>query len=235
MRFPRQKSFDPLFSKVQGARWYPYVGKDFGSQGRRIMVYAHNIPIKPEDYEMCLEKWRDPWCWANCIEEYTYVQGWWTEAFRFFVKAAAGLAQNYTANSPNEVTEKVDSFVHKIAYINFIQDLVKSDSQMANASPDQIETSKHINREFLKILGVTHCICWGKPTYLYMQSIQGARLLQEQNEGKRGFSSSVLDLGFGSPIHLLRIYHPSMPSYLDPFSDTTHQIIRRFLERKPMQ
>lgn len=57
------------------------------------MVYAHNIPIKTDEYEKRLEEWEDPATWADCVEEYTYVQGWWTEAFRFFVKAAVGLTK----------------------------------------------------------------------------------------------------------------------------------------------
>jgi hypothetical protein len=142
------------------------------------------------------------------------------------------MAHHYTLQSPSDVVQKVDSLIGEIAYLNFIQDLVKSDSPMANATAEQIEVSKRVNREYLRILGITHCICWGKPTYSYLQSMKGARVSGERNEGKRGFSSSVLDLGFGSTIHLPRIYHPSMPSYLRPFSEETHGIIGRFLERE---
>lgn len=96
MKFPSQESFDKLFAEVKGAKWYPYVGKNFGKQGRRILVYAHNIPIKPNLYGKRQQQWEDPKSWANSIEEYAYVQADYTQAFRYFVKAAAGLKKTTT-------------------------------------------------------------------------------------------------------------------------------------------
>lgn len=229
MRFPRNTSFDSLFAGVEGARWHPFVGKDFGSNGRRLMVYAHNIPIKPAEYERKLVEWADPATWANAIDEYTYEQGWWTEAFRYFIKGAVGLKENYNANSSATVTDAVDRFVNGMAYLNFIQDLVKSEGQIATASWEQVTLSQKVNRDFLRTLEISHCICWGTPTYNYLKSIQGYRVLSEQSEGKRGFSSSVVETETNTRLKVLRIFHPSMPQGFSPYSESTQKIIAEFL------
>ncbi len=231
MKFIRNKSFDATFAQIPDIRWFPYVGPKFGTAGRRIMVYAHNIPVRHEEYESRLQKWKDPAYWADAVEEYTYDQGWWTEAFRYFVKAAAALEENYHAESPEEVQNQVDSLVDQIAYLNFIQDLVKSEEPMANATWEQAEMSKRINRKILKILKITHCICWGKPTYEHVRSISGYIAGTDKPEQKRGFSSCVVDAGDGHSFQILRIFHPSMPQGLAPYSETTQKIIADFLKR----
>ena len=228
MKFKRNTSFDYLFAEVKDAIWYPYVGQAFGNEDRRIMVYAHNIFIKEEDYDKKMAEWTDTGTWADAMEEYTYRQGWWTEAFRFFIKGSVGLSENFNSESPDAITSRVDAFINEIAYLNFIQDLVKSNSHMANATIEQIRRSKAINKEYLRILRVSHCICWGKPTYEYVKSISGYKVISEQYRGKKGFSSCVVDTGDGYNMQILRVHHPSMPSF-DPYSKTTQDIISQFL------
>ncbi len=225
-------NFDSQFAAVEGARWHPFVGKSFGSDGRKLMVYAHNIPIKPDEYERRLVQWSDPGYWANAIDEYTYEQGSWTESFRYFIKGAAGLASNYDVHSDTAVTEAVDRFVNGMAYLNFIQDLVKSEKQIVNATWEQVRLSQKINREYLRIMEISHCICWGKPTYNYVKSMDGYRVLSEQSAGKRGFSSCVVETDTGNRLNVLRIFHPSMPQGFSPYSETTQKIIAEFLSRK---
>ena len=193
------------------------------------MVFAHNIPIPPNDYERRLVEWSDPATWANAVEEYTYEQGWWTEAFRYFIKAATGLKSNFNGESDRAVTDLVDGFVNGMAYLNFIQDLVKSEGQIANATWEQVELSKKVNREYLKILEITHCICWGTPTYGYVKSLDGYRVISEHPAGERGFSSCVLETDTGKRMNVLRIFHPSMPQGFSPYSESTQRIIAEFL------
>lgn len=232
MKFPRDTSFDSQFATVEGARWHPFVGKDFRSNGRRLLVYAHNIPIPPDEYESRIHEWKDPAEWANAIEEYTYEQGWWTEAFRYFIKGAVGLTQNYNGNSEPSVIQAVDRFVNGMAYLNFIQDLVKSETQMANATWEQVRLSQKINREYVRILEPTHCICWGTPTYRYVTSMDGYRIISEEAAGKRGFSSCLLETDTGRLLNVLRIFHPSMPQGFSPYSESTQRIIAGFLARR---
>ena len=76
-KFSRDKSFDAQFDKVKDLIWYPYVGKLFGENGVRVMVYGHNAYLNAQDYEKTKEAWvSDKAGWANCIEEYTYEQRW---------------------------------------------------------------------------------------------------------------------------------------------------------------
>ena len=229
MKFERNKQFDAQFNEVLGLRWYPYVGKHFGENGARVMVYAHNIPVNSARYEEETRKQADKAAWADCIEDYTYCQEKWTNAFRYFIKAAVGLKSNYGEDSEPSIIQRVDSFVEGIAYLNFIQELVKSDSAMAHATEEQIERSKKVNHEILRILGITHCICWGKHTYQYVCSLEGFKVLGEKELGKTGFSSCILEVGGGRTMQCLRIYHPSMPGGFDPLSETTQSIISRFL------
>lgn len=230
LKFSHNTQFDSEFDQVDELIWYPYVGKQFGQNGTRIIVYGHNAYIDSQNYENTKTAWiADKAGWANCIEEYAYEQKWYTEAFRFFIKGAVGLESNFGIDSEAPILARVDSFIDRIAWINFIQDAVKSDNALAAAEAEQVERSKRINREILRILGITHCICWGKPTYEYVRSMVGFKIVSEKNEGKSGFASCVIDTGDGHAIRCLRIYHPSMPGF-SPFSNATHSIISGFLE-----
>lgn len=232
MKFQRDESFDAQFENIHGIKWYPYVGKHFGDNGTRIMVYAHNIPIKAAVYDEQKRKYmadRTEWARGESMEQYTYIQEKWTNAFRYFIKGAVGLKTNFSENSEPSIMQRVDSFIERIAYLNFIQDLVKSDKALAHAEPEQIELSINVNREILRILGITHCICWGRPTYQYVCKT-GFKVLSEKNDlGKSGFSSCVIDVGGGKTMQCLRIFHPSMPGF-GSLKEKTHSIISSFLE-----
>ncbi len=235
MKFQRDKRFDSQFDLVPALRWYPYVGKKFGENGKRIMVYAHNIPISAAKCDEKRREWSDKAVWADRMDEYTYCQGCWTNAFRYFIKGAVGLKSNYGDNSGSAIIQRVDSFVDQIAYLNFIQDLVKSDRAIARAEPEQVEVSKGVNLQILRILDISHCICWGKPVYDYVRLMKGFKVHSEKDEGQSGFSSCVIDIGGGKVMRCLRVFHPSQPGWFNPFSDATHSIISGFLGDEPME
>jgi hypothetical protein len=203
MRFPRDESFDVQFDRIEGLRWYPYVGKNFAKSESKVIVFAHNIPIPAKDYDAKLEEWKskDTWATSETIEEYTYCRGWWSNTFRAFIKGTVGLTQNYDEKSDSEIISKIEAFIGKISYINFIQGLVKSDEQIAMAEPEQIELSKKVNREILNALGITHCICWGKPVYEYVRGMTGFKTISETVLEKSGFSSCSIDTGDGRMMH----------------------------------
>ena len=235
MKFERDKQFDAQFDEDEELRWYPYVGKRFGENGTRIMVYAHNIPIDTKRYDKMRDiDYKPKDTWASCLDEYIYpdkspgFRRSYTNTIRYFIKGAVGLKANYDENSELSIIQRVDLFVEKIAYLNFIQDLVKSDAARAVAKPDQIELSKRVNRKILRILGITHCICWGKPTYEYVCSMEGYKRHSEIKLGKSGFSSCIVDVGGGKTMKCLRIFHPSMPGF-GSRSEITHSIISSFL------
>lgn len=230
MKFNSDTKYNSEFDKIQGLVWYPYVGKSFGSSGKRIMVYGHNAYINETRYDELSAKWNvNKLEWANCIDEYTYEHGWWTKTFRSFVKGAVGLKSDYwEEGSGPETIQRIDSFVERIAWINFIQSGVKSNKALVQAEPEQIQKSISINREILRVLKITHCICWGKPTYNFVKNIPGYKIASEKSEGKPGFASCIIDVGDGSKMSCLKVYHPSMPGF-GPFSDSTNSIISRFL------
>ncbi len=228
MKFPHNPEFNSQFDRISGLKWYPYVGGNFGKRPQRVMVYAHNIPIKPEEFEAKSVEFQSKATWADCIEEYAYEQGWWTEAFRYFVKGAVGLRENYTRNSSPEIIAKVDAFLSGISYCNFIQGLVKSDSQIAQADAGLVAESKRINKEILGILGITHFICWGAPVFDYAKAIPGVTPESEKSYDQKGFGYCLVWRDATHPMHVLKIHHPSMPNF-KPYSAETQKIISDFL------
>lgn len=231
MKFKRDTCFDEQFDKVPNAKWIPYVGPLFTKQEKRIFVFAHNIPSKAEEYEERLQRFSKRSYWADCIEEYTYCRGDWTEAFRFFIKGAVGLSRNYGSGSDEETINKVDAFVSKFAYLNYIQDLVVGDSQRVNATPEQHDLSRSVNRDYLNILDITHCVCWGSQVFNSLKAIDGYIVESERSEGMRGFSSAVIIRPGGKRMNVLRIFHPSMPTGFKPFSEQTHKLLNDFFNR----
>lgn len=234
-RFERNKRYDSAFDNISNLRWYPYVGPNFDQCHKKVMVYAHNIPVPPEKYEKLRQQSvaRDFWTSQKSLEEYTYTYGEaWAKTFRTFIKGAVGLIEDFDEHSSSDIIARVDSFVNRIAYINYIQDLVISkDNNMAEATDSQIAISKEINLEILELLGVTHCICWGERVFRYLHETDGVDVLSEQKcePDCRGFSLATITLK-NRAIKLLKVYHPSMPSWFDPFSENTHQIISSFIE-----
>jgi hypothetical protein len=230
-RFPRDKQFDALFDKIPNLIWYPYVGQEFEDSKNRVMVYAHNIPIKPSDYEARIQEWKAKDTWASSVEEYTYCQEPYTRTFRFFVKGSVGLQEDYRESSETEITDKIDAFINRISYLNYIQGLVLSEKQLANAENEQVELSKEVNKEILRILKITHCICWGKQVHNHLLNTTGYRIVEQKNSPLRGFATAIIEADAGGFIKLLKTFHPSMPSFR-PYSKETQAIIAEFLNDK---
>lgn len=88
-----------------------------------------------------------------------------------------------------------------------------------------------MNRDYLEILGVTHCVCWGSQVYNSLKAIEGYVVKSEHPEGVKGFSSAVITRPGGKEMHVLRVFHPSMPTGFKAFSSQTHQILQGFFNR----
>ena len=99
---------------------------------------------------------------------------------------------------------------------------------MTNANKEQIEKSILINEEIFSILGITHCICWGKQVYNHIRSSKNTKMVSEEIVYKKGFAKCDLKLN-GLPIKLLKVFHPSMPGF-GISSESTYEIIRSFLK-----
>jgi|SRR5437762_10417292 len=205
MKFPRNQNFDPQFDTIPNLVWYPYVGQDFDQSAQKIMVFAHNIPMGAENYEAKTREWASKATWADAVEEYTYEQASYTKSFRSFIKGAVGLTENYGDDSDSSIINKIDAFVSRIAYGNFIQGLIKSDSALGTADSDAITRSKAINRKILEILGITHCICWGKNVFDYVTTLEGFDTLQHEDLNKGGFGYSLIEHETGRRMHVLKV------------------------------
>ena len=137
-KFPHNPKFDPQLEQIPDIVWYPYVGQHFDQHPQKLMVFAHNAYMDAATYAVRKADFEQKSVWADCVEEYTYEQGWWTNAFRYFVKGAVGLKENYGYFSSTQVIDSVDAFVNRIAYINFIQGLVISDRALTGAEGDKV-------------------------------------------------------------------------------------------------
>ena len=230
MKFTHNQKFNAQFDQIPGLVWYPYVGQNFEQSDRRIMVFAHNVPMKAENYQSKMREWAAKATWADALEEYTYEQGFWTKTFRSFITAAVGLTENFGYDSELAITDKVDAFVNRIAYGNFIQDLVQSERALATADADIVARSNSINRQFLEILAITHCICWGKNVFQYVTTLDGYKTLQHEDLNKLGFAYALVENDRGSRMHVLKVHHPSMPNF-DRYSSETQNILSNFLAK----
>jgi hypothetical protein len=224
----RDGFYDKQFDKIDNLKWYPYVGCDFIKSDKHIIVFAHNIPTKKEEYNDRIGRFANKDHFAKSIGEYTYCIGSWTKTFRSFIKGAVGLLGDYNLNSNSEVINRINDFVSKIAYINYIQDLVVSNNMYGLATREQREKSKAINFEILKILQISHCICWGKNVYSYIVNDKRTKVTKKMKIEKEGFGSSTICIDDSQSINMLKVYHPSMPKY-GKYSKETHEIIESFL------
>jgi len=227
-KFNNNNKFDNKFEKIDGVTWYPYVGQDFEkSENQRIMVFAHNIPCEPEKYESEIIRTKSKTFFADVLDEYTYIKENWSLAFRNFIKGAVGLTKDYSKNSEPEIIDKIDNFVKRISYTNFIDGLVKTDKKTTVYIPEiQIVKSKKINLQILQNLNITHCICWGREVYKYVCEYSQTPI--NETELTKGFSRCQITLSNNQNIKVLKIYHPSMPSFRH-LSKETHKIFEEFL------
>lgn len=230
MRFRHNPQFDTQFAQIPKIVWYPYVGQEFDKGTQRIMVFAHNIAINNESYEAKSLEWKAPATWSEAVEEFTYVHGTYNKAFRSFIKGAVGLTEDYKQDPDPQIAQKIDKFVRGIAYGNFIQGLVRSDTAIATAESGLIADSKAINLQLLKILEITHCICWGKKVFNYVESLEGYITVESEDLQRSGFGYSVVESEEKRRMRVLKIYHPSMPRFGHK-SVATHAIFSDFLSK----
>ena len=218
--------FDKKISKIKNITWYPYVGQDFEKSKNKTMVFAHNIPCAENEYEKEVARTKSKTFFADVLDEYTYINESWSMAFRNFVKGAIGLTANYNANSEPAIIQRIDSFVRSIAYTNFIDGLVKTNTKTNVFIPDeQKERSKTINLQILQTLNITHCICWGKDVFNYV--CQYSKTPIKEQKLAKGFSTTKITLENGQKIKVLKIFHPSMPSFKHLHA-STHNIFEDF-------
>jgi len=229
-KFPHNQKFDSQFAKIENITWYPYIGQNFESESnKRIIVYAHNIPFQEENFDNEVKRTSSKTFFANVLDEYTFINENWSASFRNFIKGAVGLTSNYSNSSSPEILTRIAQFVRKIAYTNFIDGLVKTNSKTNVYIPlEQIERSKKLNLQILQILNITHCICWGKEVYNHVCSYSQKPIKEE--ELTTGFGRTTIQLITGQTIKVLKIFHPSMPNFRH-LQKTTHDIFSEFLEK----
>lgn len=222
----RDDTYDKIFQQIEKIRWYPFVGSQFKNSKRKLFIYAHNIPTKREDYETRINKFSEKAYWARYVGEYTFCKGNWTHSFRSFVKGAVGFSNEYSLESPIEKITVVKNFINRIAYLNYIQDLVIGDNIYTNATNEQIIISKEINNQILSKLEITDCICWGAKVYSYLINDKNTKIIKKEKINKKGFESCTINKN-GQVIRVLKVYHPSMPGF-GMYKNETHSIIQNF-------
>ena len=215
MKFTNDPKYVPRFTAINGLRYNPYVGMDYGNNDQRILVLAHNIPVKDADYEKDLANKANPTHFADAIDEYAYLKADWTRTFRNFVKGAVGLTEDYGSASSDAIKSKVNAFLSRIAYTNFINGFVNTEGRTNVVIPaHQLADSKRIMADILAILQPTHIICWGKEVFGYLGDMEGFQMTNYQALSLAGFGKATLkNERTGSTIAALKIYHPSMPGF----------------------
>ncbi len=231
MKFQNNKTFHKQFESINKISYYPYVGLNYEKNKQKILVFAHNIPIRSDKFELESKRMSSPTHFADSLEEYTYKKREYTKAFRNFIKGANKLSSNYSKNSDQGVKGKIDSFVSKISFANYINGLVKSDTQIdVKIDSEQLELSHKINTELINILKPTHIICWGKDVFDYVVKTVDGELNYSKSLNKKGFAQAQITKN-KTTINILKTFHPSMPGF-GHLKPETHNIIGDFLENK---
>lgn len=242
-KFVNDKRFIKEFEGVKGIEYYPYVGKMFSKQQKRIMVFANLNYCHPDKYDMEKQRISSPTHFADAMDEFTFTQSPWTNSFRNFIKGSLELTEDYTKDSSATTLNKIDDFVSKISYTNYINDLVKSKEKIdVLPSAELLERSNTVNEHILDLLKITHCVCWGSMVFKYLMSLDSfekvgeAKYYFQHPNGKGDFKKS----GFSyiklkrkkneGIIHVLKIFHPSMPGF-GKYELTTHAIFDWFYKQ----
>lgn len=234
MKFLNDLTFYEKFSKIEDIKYYPYVGLNFNNEQKKILIFAHNIYCDPKKFETELERTKSPTHFSDALAEYAYVQAKWTTAFRNFIKGSLAINENYSKSSSIETMDKINNFISKVSFTNYINDLVKSERANNVDVPNELVKKSHtINQELISILKVTHIVCWGNQVFDYILKKASNIEMKSFNDienlsPSRGFGYAKIDLN-GRRVHLLKVHHPSMP-YFGHKNINTQNILKWFYE-----
>ena len=230
MKILSNQSFQTNFQKIPNIRFYPYVGVNYDSAKVKILVLAHNRYCHPLDWEDVKRNTADPNHFADSVGEFAFTKAWYTKSFRNFLKGALGIKNNFDENSVE--ASMVIEYLQKICYTNYINDFVITEEINNVTIPkEQLERSRIINENLLEILKPTHIISWGKEVYQYLISNPRYRIIETNNLEKAGFSYAKLeDNSTNQILHLLKVFHPSMPGF-GVYDDVTTGIFEWFKQQ----
>ena len=218
------------FQIIPEIQFYPYVGENYDSEKVKTLVLAHNRYCHPLDWEDVKKNTADPDHFADSMGEFAYTKAWYTKSFRNFLKGGLGIHHNFDENSPE--APLINDYLSKICYTNYINDFVISEEKNNVIIPaEQLERSRIINENLLEILKPTHIISWGKEVYQYLISNPRYRIIETNNLEKAGFSYAKLeDNSTNQILHLLKVFHPSMPGF-GVYDDVTTGIFEWFKQQ----
>lgn len=227
MKFPTSRHFETQIKAIPEIRFYPYVGLKYHDQEKKVLVLAYNRYCDPLDWEDVKIRTSDPYHFADSMEKFTYEQKWYTKAFRQFIKGSLGITTNFNLKS-NE-SKIVDDFIEKISYTNYINDFVIADGKTNVVIPaEQLERSRIIHEKQVEILAPTHIVCWGKEVFGYIIGNSRYQVSELKSLSKNGFGYALVkDALTHKKIHVLKIFHPSMPGF-GVYHPETHQIFNWF-------
>lgn len=222
--------FTADLSGIDGLVWRPFVGKNFGANGRRVLVMGHNFPLPLERYESERERFEQADYYEVATDEFAFAKKRWVKAFKGYLKAAAGRQTDYGRDSLPESVSKIVETVDGIAFNNFIQGIVGSAKKNPIAEADHIAASQRVWSEVLPILSVTHCVAWGGYVFDYLRKMDGVKTIAEERIPLKGFGYALLELPNSQRIHVLKIHHPAFPGF-KRYDSTTQKVLSDFLSR----
>lgn len=227
--------FDHLFKKIENIRFYPFVGKNFIKSKKRIMIFAHNIPVKSSEFEKTTVEKKSTTHFTSELRQYVNSKKRWNQAFRKFVKASICLQSDYKLPLDDENKAKIINFIDRIAHINYINGLVESENQInVNISKALLSESIIINNQILEILDVSHIVCWGSKVFEYILKQENVKIIENWNAFERidglkstnGFGFAKIQLN-NRNYCILKTCHPSMPNFKQ-YEINTHNILNWF-------
>lgn len=234
--FPNDKNFYEKYSKIENIKYYPYVGINYEKAKNKILVFAHNMYCDPKDYENHKKQKSSPTHFSDAMEEYTYERVKWTKAFRNFVRGSLGINEVYHKGSSIEVKTIVDDFVSRISFVNYVNDLVPSETAInVTINPILLSKSHIINKEIITLLKPTHIVSWGNHVFNYLRVQDYVEVIMGNDVVTKNIAQLSQKAGFGymrikvgeTEINVLKVFHPSMPSFGQK-KPVTQEILKYF-------
>lgn len=213
---------------------YPFIGCNFKIQEKKIIVFAHNIPIRKLSKEEEL-KMQNPKTFTGELKQYVKENKPWNKAFRYFIVASLNFKKDFKWGKNENETNEIGNFISKISHVNFIKGLIESETQN-NVKIDHkiINLSTLINFQLISILGITHIVSWGKNVFNHIITNDKTEVLElvddlskiENLTKLEGFAFAKIKIE-GKKINILKVFHPSMPKF-KRHSQEVHNIFNWF-------
>lgn len=151
---PYTKILDSQLKEIDGLQWYPFIGNEYFSISKKILVIgeSHYGDVEgsydSEEYKIKVQEWKDPESTRKCVIEERYQEYWRNKTY----KNISTLLSGKEYNPPEGVW-------NNIAYYNLVQELLPNRAH--RPTYDQFLGGIQILPDIISLLQPELCILIG--------------------------------------------------------------------------